>query len=72
MDVKPSSFEASNSWLVLAIAKTASDEALTASLVSSSILDLSSAVSLASATTLRIHDLSLGRNSFCHAVVVYV
>jgi hypothetical protein len=34
-------------------------------LVSSSILDLSSAVSWASATTLRIHDLSLGRNSFC-------
>jgi hypothetical protein len=72
--MEPSSFETSSSWFVLAIAETAEEEAFTVSAVSSSILDLCClpSVSSPSATTLRIHGLSLGRNSFCsiHAIPI--
>lgn len=64
--LKPSSFEASTSWLVLAISEKADVETFMASLISSQSLEASSsfAFSSPSATTLRVQDFRLGMNNF--------
>lgn len=65
-NLKPSSFEASTSWFVLAISEKADAETFMASLISSQSLEASSlfAFSSPSATTLRVQDFRLGMNNF--------
>jgi hypothetical protein len=64
--LKPSSFEASTSWFILAISEKADAETFMASLISSQSLEVCSlfAFSSPSATTLRVQDFRLGMTNF--------